>query len=137
MYICVIGVVISNGNILLIRKIDHDDGEVKYIMPGGHWDVFESFVAGARRETYEETGVKTAGGKLILVKYNKNTRNRLELYYLLDYIPQKSELVAHDADGNDPGLFEPMFVNLHDAQRLRVKNENMRAIINRFQDTNL
>lgn len=75
-----LGVMIfKNGKILLGRR--HSDpekadselhGEGRWSMPGGKPEYGESFEEGARREIYEETGLRLDGVKVVCVNNDKN-----------------------------------------------------------------
>ena len=71
--------IMKNGKILLGKR--HDDpekassalrGEGTWTMPGGKLDFGESFEDGARREVFEETGLKLNTIKVTSLNNNKN-----------------------------------------------------------------
>jgi len=70
---------IKDEKILLGKRHDDPDkadselhGEGTWTMPGGKLEFGESFEDGARREVYEETGIKLNSVKVICVNNDKN-----------------------------------------------------------------
>jgi 8-oxo-dGTP diphosphatase len=70
---------IKNDQILLGKRHDDPDkadselhGEGTWTMPGGKLEFGESFEDGAKREVYEETGIKLNEVKVICVNNDKN-----------------------------------------------------------------
>lgn len=60
---CVAKVVITwKSNILLLQRVDGKGWE----LPGGHLNLNETFIKGAKREVYEETGMKLGKMKVLL-----------------------------------------------------------------------
>ncbi|MFA5878461.1 MAG: NUDIX domain-containing protein [Candidatus Staskawiczbacteria bacterium] len=71
--------ILKEGKVLLGRR--HDDpskadselhGEGTWTMPGGKLEFGESFEAGAKREVYEETGLRLNEVKVFCVNNDKN-----------------------------------------------------------------
>ena len=69
----------KEGKILLGKRHADPDkadselhGEGTWTMPGGKLEFGESFVDGAKREVYEETGIRLNGAKVICVNNDKN-----------------------------------------------------------------
>jgi 8-oxo-dGTP diphosphatase len=71
--------IIKEEQVLLGKRHDNPDkadselhGEGTWTMPGGKLEFGESFEDGAKREVYEETGIKLKKVKVICVNNDKN-----------------------------------------------------------------
>jgi len=84
-----VGVVIINKSdeILLVKRGNHPN-KGKWTIPGGHLEPGETIISAAKREIYEETGLKINNPVLIdavdLIQKNENGE-LLKHYILIDY----------------------------------------------------
>jgi len=74
-----IGVLIFKGKKILIGKRRGSHGEGEYAFPGGHLDYMETIEDCAKRETFEETGIKIEN---IRFQFLANVRKYKSKHYL-------------------------------------------------------
>lgn len=74
-----IGVMIFKGKKILLGKRKGSHGEGEYAFPGGHLDYMETIGDCAKRETFEETGIKI---KNIRFQFLANVRRYKPKHYL-------------------------------------------------------
>ena len=89
-----VGVVIINGNKILMGKRKNAHGEGSWSFPGGHLELNETPEECARRETSEETGLKVKNiriGTFTNDIFEKEGKHYITLFMLSDYDPSLGE----------------------------------------------
>lgn len=133
MYIRLVGFIEHQDKLLVIKKLK-DDGNFRYILPGGHWDFPESFKNGVEREVLEETGLKVVAAKIRKVTLNLKPL-RLEFYFncsLQQEVLAPLSPVIPDLESINQ-FFEPMFLSKKELNGIEVKTKSARDLIEEFR----
>jgi 8-oxo-dGTP diphosphatase len=83
-----VGVIVKNGDQVLLGKRKNAHGEGDWCFPGGHLEFKESIEDCARREVLEETGIKIKNLKLGPYTndiFEKEGKHYVTLYVTCDY----------------------------------------------------
>jgi 8-oxo-dGTP diphosphatase len=80
----VLGVILNNGKILLVQRIDGSNQRPQWQLPGGTVERNEAEEAAIAREVFEETGVTCSASQKLGERTHPNTKQLIS-YWLCDY----------------------------------------------------
>lgn len=108
-------VIIQNKKALLIKRVR--EGRVYYVFPGGGIEIGETSEAAAKREAFEELGVKVK----ILDLMTKINFNGIQYYYLA-YIKSGEVGTGNGEEytSKGRGTYTPVFVEISKLQTIDV-----------------
>lgn len=108
-------VIIQNKKVLLIKRFK--EGRVYYVFPGGGIEIGETSEAAAKREAYEELGVKVNILKFMTRIYFNGT----QFYYLADIIA--GEVGTGNGEeylSEHRGTYTPMYIDISNLQMIDI-----------------
>ncbi len=92
----VVGIIIKDGNILLIRRLKN--GQKYYVFPGGGVEGVENFEEALKREMKEELGIDINSFHLL---FNFKNQFQDEHYYLIENFSGSPELGGPEKEHMD------------------------------------
>ncbi len=117
----------------LFLVVKHQDGHWSF--PKGHKDGLETDIESAKRELYEETGIKNIDIKNekfeVSYEYEKNNiREQKTVYYFLAEVLGESEGIPENFKNE---ILENEFVSLEEAKR-RINFENYNDLLEKLKN---
>ncbi len=85
----------KQDKLLMIRHVNPDDGYEWWVPPGGGIQDSETIYESAKREVYEEAGLKIKTGKPIYLRqfiYEEFKQNNIDIYITADIIEGKETI---------------------------------------------
>lgn len=115
-------VILKNGKILMVRE-SKEKCYGKWGLPAGHLEPNETIHAGAKRETYEETGCTVELRKVFPVLLKNTTNSKIVMIHFL------SDLVNEDITYKTDEILETKWISIDQIKSMNKKEFRSYAVI--------